>query len=258
MPHFNSVLRYFDDPKLTDLLHQLIETSSLPVRGIESSFAIDSSGFSTCRYDRWFTEKYGSERDENGEPIVKLEERSLKNWLKMHIVCGAKTNIITSVKITEKNSNDSPHFPELVQATFDNGFLVDDICADKGYSSGTNHLAAVKIGAAPYIMFKQNATGGVGGIFEAAFHYYQMNRAVFKEHYHQRSNVETTFHMVKSKFSGFVRSRNLTAQINELLCKVLCHNICVLIQSMFEFEADVDLRKYERTLQAKPALYLVK
>jgi hypothetical protein len=30
------------------------------------------------------------------------------------------------------------------------------------------------------------------------------------------------------------RSKIKTAQINEALCKVLCHNICCLIQSMYE------------------------
>lgn len=52
--------------------------------------------------------------------------------------------------------------------------------------------------------------------------------------YHKRSNVETTLHMIKSKFGDSVRSRTARAQINEVLCKVLCHNICCLIQSMFE------------------------
>ena len=45
---------------------------------------------------------------------------------------------------------------------------------------------------------------------------------------------ETTFHMIKSKFGDSLRSKTKTAQINEALCKVLCHNICCLIQSMFE------------------------
>jgi hypothetical protein len=31
-----------------------------------------------------------------------------------------------------------------------------------------------------------------------------------------------------------LRSRMLTAQINEALCKVLCHNLCVVIQSVHE------------------------
>jgi hypothetical protein len=36
------------------------------------------------------------------------------------------------------------------------------------------------------------------------------------------------------KFGDALRSKTKTAQINEALCKVLCHNICCLIQSMFE------------------------
>jgi hypothetical protein len=35
-------------------------------------------------------------------------------------------------------------------------------------------------------------------------------------------------------FTDFVRSKNLTAQLNEILLKVLCHNIRVVIQEMFE------------------------
>ncbi len=49
--------------------------------------------------------------------------------------------------------------------------------------------------------------------------------------YHKRSNVESTFMMIKAKFGDSLRSRTKTAQINEALLKVLCHNICCLIQS---------------------------
>ncbi len=46
--------------------------------------------------------------------------------------------------------------------------------------------------------------------------------------------METTFSMIKSKFGDALRSKTERAQINEALCKVLCHNICCLIQSMYE------------------------
>ena len=39
---------------------------------------------------------------------------------------------------------------------------------------------------------------------------------------------------IKAKFGGSVRCRKPVAQVNEVLCKILCHNICVLIQSMYE------------------------
>jgi hypothetical protein len=65
-------------------------------------------------------------------------------------------------------------------------------------------------------------------------HFYSFHRDVFLQHYHKRSNVESTFSMLKAKFGTHIRSKSETAQINELLCKVLCHNICMLIQSMYE------------------------
>lgn len=66
------------------------------------------------------------------------------------------------------------------------------------------------------------------------FHYFNYHRDEFLSHYHKRSNVETTFSMIKSKFGQRLRSKSLTAQINEALCKVLCHNLCVLIQAIHE------------------------
>lgn len=54
------------------------------------------------------------------------------------------------------------------------------------------------------------------------------------QHYHKRSNVETTFSMIKAKFGERVRSKTERAQINEALLKVLCHNVCVVIQSIYE------------------------
>ena len=54
------------------------------------------------------------------------------------------------------------------------------------------------------------------------------------QHCLKRSNVETTFSMIKGKFGEWLRSKIQTAQINEALCKVLCHNICCIIQSMYE------------------------
>lgn len=56
------------------------------------------------------------------------------------------------------------------------------------------------------------------------------------EHYHKRSNVEATFSMIKRKFGEGVRSQSEAGRVNEALCKVLCHNLCCVIQSMYEFD----------------------
>jgi transposase len=66
------------------------------------------------------------------------------------------------------------------------------------------------------------------------FYLYSFNQTRFMQSYHKRSNVETTFHMIKAKFGDHLRSKTRTAQINDAMCKVLTHNLCCLIQSIYE------------------------
>jgi hypothetical protein len=40
--------------------------------------------------------------------------------------------------------------------------------------------------------------------------------------------------MIKTKFGDSVRSKTEVAGRNEVLAKVLCHNICCLIHAMYE------------------------
>lgn len=44
--------------------------------------------------------------------------------------------------------------------------------------------------------------------------------------------------MVKAKFGANVRAKTPTAQVNEALLKFLCHNIVVLIQSIYELDIE--------------------
>ncbi len=61
------------------------------------------------------------------------------------------------------------------------------------------------------------------------------------EHYHKRSNIETAYSMIKGKFGSALRRKSDTGQINEVLCKVLCHNICVLVQATHELGIETRL-----------------
>ena len=43
---------------------------------------------------------------------------------------------------------------------------------------------------------------------------------------------------MKRKFGPSVRSKNTTAQVNEVLCKALCYNLSVLVHAMHELGID--------------------
>jgi hypothetical protein len=76
-PHFNSIFNSLENPELTPILHSLIIQTSLPMRAVEVDFAVDSSGFTTSRFVRWYDHKYGCVRQQHG-------------WVKVHLICGVK------------------------------------------------------------------------------------------------------------------------------------------------------------------------
>ena len=219
---YSTVSNYMRNPEVTQVLVQLIHRTALPLKTVETDFAVDSSGFGTSRFDRWFSFKYGKQ----------LESRI---WIKAHIMTGVKTHTVTSVRITEAYRNDSTQFTELVNTTA-KSFTIDEVSADKAYSSRENLEIVTSHGGTAFIPFKSNVTGKQRGskIWGKMYHFFMLNREEFLQHYHKRSNSETVFHMIKSKFGDSVRSKEWTSQVNEVLLKVLCHNITVLVHEMFE------------------------
>lgn len=238
--HYNTLSKYLEKPELTPILKQLIVESSLPLKAIEQDFAVDSSGFSTGVYQKWVDAKWGKVRAMYGDKREQAINR--QDWIKVHLMCGVTTNVVTSIEITHAHAGDSPQYGPLVEQTAEN-FVMRQVSADKAYSSEKNlHLTLVK-GAQPYIAFRKNATAGnrrSGSVWKRLFLLYQYDQERFMRCYHRRSNVETTFSMIKRKFGERLRSKTHAAQANEVLCKVLYHNLCCLIQSMYELGVEVD------------------
>ena len=156
-------------------------------------------------------------------------------------MCGVKTNVVTAIEIAGRDANDSPMQPPLVKTTAQN-FAMAEVSADKAYGSIRNTDTITDLGATPFIPFKTVHTGrgthrksGAGtGASAKGFGYFMYRRADFLAHYHKRSNVETTFSMIKRKFGDSLRSKTDTAMTNEVLAKVLWHNLVVLIHEMYE------------------------
>lgn len=207
-PHFNSIYHYFDKPELTGLLTLLVQESAAPLACVESQFAADSTGFGTVTYRRWYDHKYGREMKEHG-------------WIKAHAMVGTTTNVITAIRVTDGEANDSPELPALVAAT-GQSFQIAEVSAIEGAN------------AVPYIPFKSNSKGEGPAAWRRMFGLFMYKQAEFLAHYHARSNVEATFSAMKRKFGGSVRSKNPTAQVNEVLCKALCFNLSMLVHAIHE------------------------
>lgn len=219
-PHYNSTLAAFDKAALTPVLARLIEESARPLASVETSFAVDSTGFGTQVYRRWFDHKWG-------------REVSKAVWLKAHVVTGVRTNIVTAISVTDSNGADSPELPALIDSTAQR-FMMAEVSADKAYLGNLNLAAIESVGATPFIPFKSNSREQGSAAWRRMWGMFLLKQEEFLAHYHQRSNVEATFSAIKRRFGGAVRSKKFTAQTNEILVKVLLHNLTVLVHAMHE------------------------
>ena len=131
----SSMFDYFNKKEVTPILCDMVTLTSLPLRTVEADFAIDSTGFGTSNFQRWFSFKHG-------------RELTSRRWVKCHFMTGVKTNIITSVKITSEFESDCPQLPELVERTAEH-FEMKEVSADKAYLSRDNLSLIAQHGAAP-------------------------------------------------------------------------------------------------------------
>ena len=221
--HFNSVLRGLDSEKVTGYLSRLITLASLPLKKIESDFAIDSSGFASSRFERWYDEKYGA-----------LRKRA--DWVKCHLMCGVRTNVVTAVEVGG-NAGDITHLPSLLETTAQ-FFDVNELSGDKAYLSRSVVKLVNEYGSTPLIPMKSDTSvkRKDDRTWKRIFSHFHYQQEDFLARYHKRSNVESTFSMIKAKFGDSVRAKTDLAMHNEVLCKVLCHNICRVIHAAYELD----------------------
>lgn len=229
IPSYKTISNFYSDSRLNKILDELIIISAIPVALLEETGAIDSTGFSTSRFARWHKYKWGKKTGKE------------QKWVKLHACTGCKTNIFLSVRITKKNVNDTKMFEEVI-GNSTRYFNMNDFVGDKAYSSKKNLEFINKLGLNPYIPFKKNVTGKARGspVWRQVYLEFINNHENYMKHYHKRSNVETNFAMLKKRFGDNCTTHSIKNQEVELKIKVLCHNICVLIQETFENDIEID------------------
>jgi transposase len=240
-PCYRSIDNFYNDSLLTPILDYLILLTALPLASVEDTVAIDSTGFGVSKYQSWQLRKWGS---------IQQQETKRRVFRKLHAMVGCKTNVFLSAEITTSSVSDITMLKTVVgkRITY---FDLNTFVADKAYSSREVYKFLHKLGLRTYIPFKRGSSSTSRGaphwkeMFNEFFHHNEEYRPI----YHQRSNVESTFHMVKQRFGHSLWTKTLQANVNELKARVLCHNICVLIQETAELGINLDFTACEKILR---------
>lgn len=143
-PSYNMIFKVLESPDTFDILQALVLEAAAPLKAVEVNFAVDSTGFSACKFDRWFDHKFG-------------DRRIRRAWVKAHCMVGVKTNVVTAVEILGQHAGDSPQLKPLLSATMQR-FKPLEVSADMAYLSHGNLYAIARSGAMPLIPFKSNSS----------------------------------------------------------------------------------------------------
>lgn len=228
---YNTVSNYLQRDWITPILSELVTVSSLPLAAVETNFSVDSSGFGVSGKKSWRDVKYGGDEEWH-------------DWVKAHIIVGNLTKIIISAVVTPAYKGDSPFLAPLIEETA-KYFRLNEVMADAAYSSRANLELIEGHNAKALIAFKANAVFGKNGeIWDRRLHAWKYHFAEFHERYRFRSNVETAFSSLKAVFGPNLRSRSETGRTNELLAKIICHNLRALTKATYELKIDIDLKNY--------------
>ncbi len=243
--HWNTISSYLNNENLTPILKDLIIKSSLPLASVHGHpIAIDSTSFAGSRFTRWNEIKY---RGQHEPRLVKL-----------HVACDPWTHVITAALIFGRDADDASQLAELLDITARDR-AIREVLADKAYSTVENLEKIVSIGATPFIPFRERRPPKSGRprrqnpsqIWRMALLSYNFDRDRFLKRYHQRSNAETVFMMLKTNTGDNVRSKNYTAMANEVYLKIICHNIWCTIVSMYELGIVADFFGHQQIAAAE-------
>jgi len=232
--HYNTLAEHAADPRLMPILQDLMGATAKVLVPIERNFAIDSTGFTTCVYESWNRAKHGYKPPANPEDRGPKAPKRKHRWLKCNACIGTSTHGITAVVITDSRVHDTKMFAELVHRTVSHGFVPEKFTADAAYINTANIEVVEGVGAAPYIMFKKNMNGKSSPALTRLMAKLTSDPEDYMREYHNRSNVETSFGIMKQQFGGNVNARKPAGQYNELMCKVICHNIARIVHAIHE------------------------
>ncbi|MDE2482156.1 MAG: transposase [bacterium] len=218
--HFNTLSAFMRRPAVGAILRELIRESSSPLANLgQRTIAVDSSGFTTSTSSTWYD--------------VRFHRTRKRDYIKLHIAVDTATHIVTDAVVTESDGADTAQLPGLIRGSMKRVQLCD-VVADKAYTGKPNYDVLTKLGLVPLIPPKDGMTGRGNRFMEQMFHAFRAEDPDVLSRYHQRSNVETVMFMIKQQFGDRVAARSKHGQINELLAKVLCHNLQCLVMATAE------------------------
>ncbi|MYC38688.1 MAG: transposase [Chloroflexi bacterium] len=256
---FNTVSESMRSEWLTPLLLELVSVAAVPLRDLETVFAVDATGLSTRIYGRWLVEKPGGDSEDQsldepgeeapvqadtdaGSEVSDDDEKERHDWMKLHALYGATTKTIVRAAVSSSRGADNSFFPGLVSEARRVGFNIERLAADKAYSDENNYNLADELGFRLLVPFRKNSLPpSDDSAWSRALKYSLQFPEEFWRDYFVRNISEAGFSAIKRLFTAPLLSKSYTGLVNEALCRVIAYNLIVLAREMRKGEIELNV-----------------
>ena len=199
----------------------MIEHSAKVMKKYEHIFAIDATGFNCTTKNDYYAQKHHRKKE--------------SDWCDAHVICGVNSNIITAATVHHKYTSDElDEVIPLLERT-QRIFAIDYLLGDGGYMS-EEKMEQIYSERLVRMVFpiKDNTLAYSPSRGVAWNENVRLNLSeIWDDIYHPRSNVETVFSSIKKRIGETVYAHGEIARINEVYCKLVVHNLYILIVYYF-------------------------
>jgi len=231
-PFFNSVYDYYDDRLTTSHLQKLLRITGKVLMPYDIDAIMDGTDFV-------MEEKLEYADDERYCDAYSVKKAGGHRYLMAHFLAGQITHGVfaaaVDVCLDKKFSlrHDSEFTNILIERAKANGFVFRDaeVWGDKGYAGGKNKVLIESLGAKSMITEKSgkklSRPHGDPGLCGCKGCY-------------KRNAIETVNSMIKQIMGEKVSCKNKVSLENEVLARVVAHNLRVIQQAMIAMDIPVD------------------
>lgn len=219
IPKRSTLNKYVLLKETKKMIEKLIQMSSMFFIENENTLIVDSTWLAPRMYSGGYRKVY----DKRSGSLYKVR--------KLHISCLKNSRVICCAKASLGSVSDRKYFQELVHRPIKNGFLINKVIADAGYSGRENYafcqnLNIIKV----FIDFNKRATlkRAKSQLWRTQMKMFKENPELWHENYRFRVVIEGIFSAMKRKHLNYIRSRQEVAQDVELLLKCLVYNFEII------------------------------
>lgn len=224
IPHRATLNKYMLDPKLQEIIKELITLSAFSFFHNENTILVDSTWF--CQFSRIC----GRHKRKVSDRVLRLPP--LNKTRKIHVVCFLESKMVLTVRTSLGNRHDNPFFLPMMKEIWEKGFKIEKVICDSGYFAKENFawLQDHNVKEA-FIDFRSNSIikRSFSTLRREMFTMYKNRPQEWAATYSKRVLIESLFSTIKrrGKFH-YLRSKKPDSQDSEMLLKILTHNFLTI------------------------------